>query len=83
MHAQAEIVAQAFALLGPDGRFIRVTNALTSPLPRAELDLAGTEATRIWLNFLPAQIRCYRPDRRWAGEPRRRGGDGSRHAAKE
>jgi phosphatidylethanolamine/phosphatidyl-N-methylethanolamine N-methyltransferase len=65
LKAQRAIVQPCLELLGPDGSFLQLTNAFSSPLPMKELGIAGREICRIWLNLLPAQIWAYsRP-----GEP--------------
>jgi phosphatidylethanolamine/phosphatidyl-N-methylethanolamine N-methyltransferase len=58
--AQRAVLDACFAKLGADGAFVQLTNALASPLPAAELGLAGEEVMRIWLHFLPVQIWRYR-----------------------
>ena len=57
---QRAVLDACFARLGTGGAFVQLTNALTSPLPAAELGLAAEETQRIWLHFLPTQIWCYR-----------------------
>ncbi|HXZ01552.1 MAG TPA: phosphoethanolamine methyltransferase [Stellaceae bacterium] len=67
--AQRAVLDACFARLGPDGAFVQLTNALASPIPAAELGLAGEEVMRIWAHFLPVQIWRYRrPDRGAAAE---------------
>jgi phosphatidylethanolamine/phosphatidyl-N-methylethanolamine N-methyltransferase len=58
--AQRAVLDACFARLGSGGAFVQLTNALASPLPAAELGLAGEEVLRIWLHFLPVQIWRYR-----------------------
>jgi len=58
--AQRAILDASFALLGPGGSFVQLTNALASPLPAAELGLESEEVLRIWAHFLPVQIWRYR-----------------------
>ena len=48
----------------------QLTNALASPIPAAELGLAGEEVMRIWAHFLPVQIwRYQRPRQQAATRP--------------
>lgn len=58
--AQRAVLDGCFARLGPGGHFVQLTNALASPIPAAELGLAGEEVARIWAHFLPVQIWRYR-----------------------
>ena len=58
--AQRAILDACFARLGEGGAFVQLTNALVSPIPSAELGLAGEEVMRIWAHFLPVQIWRYR-----------------------
>jgi phosphatidylethanolamine/phosphatidyl-N-methylethanolamine N-methyltransferase len=57
--AQQAVVRPCLDLLGPDGRFLQLTNAFCSPLPVDRLGIAGCEVGRVWLNLLPAQIWAY------------------------
>jgi phosphatidylethanolamine/phosphatidyl-N-methylethanolamine N-methyltransferase len=59
LEVQRAIVNPCLDLLGPGGRFLQVTNAFSSPLPRSALGITGREISRIWLNLLPAQIWSY------------------------
>jgi phosphatidylethanolamine/phosphatidyl-N-methylethanolamine N-methyltransferase len=56
---QAAVVMPCLDRLGPDGRFLQITNAFTSPLAIGELGLAGREVARVWLNLPPAQVWSY------------------------
>ena len=56
---QYAIVRPCLDLLGPDGRFLQLTNAFTSPLPIDRLGIAGQEVCRVWRNLLPAQVWAY------------------------
>ena len=56
---QNAVLQQSFDLLGPGGHVLQLTNAMTSPVP-LDLGFDGTEVERIWLNFPPIQIWCYR-----------------------
>jgi phosphatidylethanolamine/phosphatidyl-N-methylethanolamine N-methyltransferase len=57
--AQYDVVRPCLDLLGPDGHFLQLTNAFSSPLPVDRLGIAGREVARVWLNLLPAQIWAY------------------------
>jgi phosphatidylethanolamine/phosphatidyl-N-methylethanolamine N-methyltransferase len=57
---QSRLLDACFDRLGPGGTFVQLTNALVSPLPAAELGLAGEEMARIWLHVPPVQIWRYR-----------------------
>lgn len=59
LKAQRAIVEPCLELLGPGGRFLQVTNAFASPLPRSRLGISGREIGRVWRNLLPAQIWSY------------------------
>jgi len=59
VEAQNAVVRPCLDLLGPGGRFLQLTNALTSPLAIDRLGIAGREVDRVWLNLLPAQIWAY------------------------
>jgi len=59
LEAQRAIVKPCLELLGPEGRFLQLTNAFTSPLPMQRLGILGQEIFRVWLNLLPAQIWAY------------------------
>jgi phosphatidylethanolamine/phosphatidyl-N-methylethanolamine N-methyltransferase len=59
LEAQQAIVKPCLDLLGPDGRFLQLTNAFSSPLLIDRLGIAGREVGRVWLNLLPAQIWSY------------------------
>jgi len=56
---QYAVVRPCFDRLGPEGRFIQLTNAFRSPLAMAQLGITGREVARVWLNLLPAQIWSY------------------------
>jgi len=47
-------------LAGAGGSFLRLTNAMVSPVAMSALDLEGDEIARIWSQFPPAQIWRYR-----------------------
>jgi phosphatidylethanolamine/phosphatidyl-N-methylethanolamine N-methyltransferase len=56
---QAAIVGPCLDRLGPDGSFLQITNAFSSPLAINHLGLAGREVARVWFNLLPAQLWSY------------------------
>jgi phosphatidylethanolamine/phosphatidyl-N-methylethanolamine N-methyltransferase len=56
---QRAVLEQSFDLLGPGGHVLQLTNAMTSPVA-LDLGFDGAEVERIWLNFPPIQIWCYR-----------------------
>lgn len=59
--SQRRILNQAFALMGPGGRFLQLTNQFAPPIPRA----AGTRARRVayvWANLPPSSIWLYERD---------------------
>jgi phosphatidylethanolamine/phosphatidyl-N-methylethanolamine N-methyltransferase len=57
---QAAVVEPCIERLGPDGSFLQMTNAFSSPLAMDRLGLEGREVARVWLNLLPAQIWSYK-----------------------
>jgi phosphatidylethanolamine/phosphatidyl-N-methylethanolamine N-methyltransferase len=57
--AQHAVVRPCLDILEPDGRFVQLTNAFSSPLPVDRLGIAGHEVARVWLNLLPTQILVY------------------------
>jgi len=56
---QRAVLEQSFDLLGPGGHVLQLTNAMTSPVA-LDIGFDGAEVERIWLNFPPIQIWCYR-----------------------
>jgi phosphatidylethanolamine/phosphatidyl-N-methylethanolamine N-methyltransferase len=64
--AQRAILRPCFDRLAPNGHFLQLTNAFTSPLPIEQLGIAGREAVRVWRNLPPAQIWAYTPQARGA-----------------
>jgi phosphatidylethanolamine/phosphatidyl-N-methylethanolamine N-methyltransferase len=56
---QRAVVEPCFDLLGEDGMFLQLTNALVSPLAMRSLGLTGTEVARVWSQFPPVQIWRY------------------------
>ncbi len=57
--AQRAILEPCLERLGPDGRFLQLTNAFASPVARHRLGIAGREACRVWRNLPPAQVWSY------------------------
>jgi phosphatidylethanolamine/phosphatidyl-N-methylethanolamine N-methyltransferase len=55
-------VAEAFALMGPDGVFVQFTYGVASPIPRriAGLTLSAEVGPPVWLNLPPARVWTYR-----------------------
>ncbi len=54
------LVAEAFDLMPPAGRFVQFTYGLKSPVPRGASWLHAERSPRIWLNFPPARVWIYR-----------------------
>ena len=57
---QGELVDMMFSLLPPGRPFLAYTHRLTSPLPAAELNLAGKRLAFTLLNLPPASVWAYR-----------------------
>jgi len=57
--AQQAVIRPCFERLGPNGRFLQITNAFSSPVAYRRLGLAGCEAARVWPNVPPVQIWSY------------------------
>ncbi len=66
--AQRDVVAPCLARLGPDGRFLQMTNAFSSPIAIAPLGIAGARVAYVWRNLPPAQIWAYSARAGNAGE---------------
>lgn len=63
---QREILAAAFNVLKPDGRFIQFTYGPVGPVPRellGELDLKSRRASVAWFNVPPATVYVYTRNR--------------------
>ena len=56
---QRQIVEPCLARLGPDGRFLQMTNAFSSPIAKRPLGIAGRSVARVWRNLPPSQIWAY------------------------
>lgn len=54
------IVEESFALLAERGTFIQYTYGAFSPLRRRKSGLKGEVAERVWRNFPPAAVWCFR-----------------------
>jgi phosphatidylethanolamine/phosphatidyl-N-methylethanolamine N-methyltransferase len=59
--AQRRILNQAFALMGPGGRFLQLTNQFAPPIPRSA-DTRARRAAYVWANFPPSSIWLYERD---------------------
>jgi phosphatidylethanolamine/phosphatidyl-N-methylethanolamine N-methyltransferase len=62
--ARIALLRQAFALMGPEGRFIQFTYGVKSPVPThlgESLHFKTHSLAPIWLNLPPARIFVYRP----------------------
>jgi phosphatidylethanolamine/phosphatidyl-N-methylethanolamine N-methyltransferase len=57
--AQRAIVDACFARMGPDGRFLQMTNQMASPLPRRRLGLVGKAFAHVWQDVLPTSAWAY------------------------
>lgn len=68
-----DLIAQAFALMGPRGVFVQFTYGVGSPAPRrvGALTLAAEASAPIWLNLPPARVWTYRVAAAEAAPPRR------------
>jgi phosphatidylethanolamine/phosphatidyl-N-methylethanolamine N-methyltransferase len=56
---QRAVVAPCRARLGPGGKFLQLTNAVSSPIAMRPLGLAGARVAHVWRNLPPAQIWAY------------------------
>jgi phosphatidylethanolamine/phosphatidyl-N-methylethanolamine N-methyltransferase len=61
--SQRRILNQAFALMGPGGRFLQLTNQFAPPIPRSP-DTRARRAAYVWANFPPSSIWLYERDAR-------------------
>lgn len=57
--AQRDVVAPCLARLGRGGRFLQMTNAVSSPVAIGALGIAGVRVAHVWRNLPPAQIWAY------------------------
>ncbi|MDB5642580.1 MAG: hypothetical protein JWN07_1897 [Hyphomicrobiales bacterium] len=61
-----ELLADAFALMPPDGRFVQFTYGLASPMPkkpkggRPVVAFTSEVSAHVWLNLPPARVWIYR-----------------------
>ena len=65
-NVQREILAAAFNVLKPGGRFIQFTYGPVGPVPRellGELDLNSRRASVAWINVPPATVYVYSRNR--------------------
>ena len=63
---RTELLAQSFALMQPEGRFIQFTYGIASPIPRRLHPDGGKTfeaepSPPVWLNLPPARVWIYRP----------------------
>ncbi len=80
-HRREKLIAEAFALMGPDGRFVQFTYGFLSPIPRdaCARRYSAHGSAPIWLNLPPARVWTYRLEADPAGgeaasgKPRRAG----------
>lgn len=60
------LLADAFSLMPPDGRFVQFTYGLVSPMPkkpkggRPAVDFTSEVSAHVWLNLPPARVWVYR-----------------------
>ena len=55
------LLEDAFALMGPDGRFVQFTYGMHSPVPRdAAVDYEADVSVPVWFNLPPARVWIYR-----------------------
>ncbi len=61
---RAKLIADAFALMGPDGVFVQFTYGLVSPIPRETCAnrFSAHCSAPIWCNLPPARVWTYRAD---------------------
>ena len=61
---RAKLIADAFALMGPDGVFVQFTYGLASPIPRETCAnrFSAHCSAPIWCNLPPARVWTYRVD---------------------
>jgi phosphatidylethanolamine/phosphatidyl-N-methylethanolamine N-methyltransferase len=67
-HRREKLIGDAFALMGPSGRFVQFTYGLKSPIPREVCAnrYAAVRSRPILLNLPPARVWTYRLDARAA-----------------
>jgi len=56
---QRQVLAPCLARLGPGGRFLQMTNAISSPVAIEPLGIAGERVAHVWRNLPPSQIWAY------------------------
>ena len=55
------LLEDAFALMGPDGRFVQFTYGMHSPMPRdAAVNYEADVSAPVWFNLPPARVWIYR-----------------------
>jgi phospholipid N-methyltransferase len=56
---QRDVVEPCLERLGPDGLFLQMTNAFSSPIAINPLGIAGKRVAYVWRNLPPAQVWAY------------------------
>jgi phosphatidylethanolamine/phosphatidyl-N-methylethanolamine N-methyltransferase len=59
VEAQRQVVEPCLARLGPGGRFLQMTNVISSPLAIGPLGIAGARVAHVWRNLPLSQIWAY------------------------
>ena len=59
LSGQRQVIAPCLARLGPDGRFLQMTNAVASPIAIGPLGISGARIAYVWRNLPPSQIWAY------------------------
>jgi len=69
-HERISLLADAFTLLDPAGRFVQFTYGMVSPVPRknSRLGFHAEVSPPVWLNLPPARVWVYRPLNELTGE---------------
>jgi len=57
--AQRAVVQPCLSRLGPNGKFLQMTNAFASPIAMGSLGIAGSPVAYVWRNLPPAQVWAY------------------------
>ncbi len=80
-HRREELIDDAFALMGPDGRFVQFTYGFLSPIPRdGARRYSAHSSAPIWRNLPPARVWTYRLESDPAGSVTARGRSRSKSA---
>ncbi len=74
-HCREELIDDAFALMGPDGRFVQFTYGFLSPIPRefCARRYSAHSSAPIWRNLPPARVWTYRLESDTVGSNAARG----------